>query len=93
MHFGASLVPIKVLILSDFMSPIFVIVRIGFERREDMRALTTAENVNSSVVINWAMSLTAAQQASKVVHILILVLFHVFICNVQAYREFLYPEV
>jgi hypothetical protein len=63
MHSGASLVPVKMLILSDFLSPISVIVRIGCERREDMIALAASENVNSRLNENGALPQTTAQQA------------------------------
>jgi hypothetical protein len=55
MHSAAGLVPIEVLLLCDFIAPKPVIVRGGCERREDMTASTTAENVNAKLVENGAM--------------------------------------
>jgi hypothetical protein len=64
-HSAAGLAPIKVVTLSDFLSPKSVIVRVGFERREDMVTLAALKNINAKLVENGAVSQTSAKQALR----------------------------
>jgi hypothetical protein len=75
MHSAASLVPIEVVSLCDFLAPKPVIVRGGCERREDMTAPTTAENVNAKLVENGAMLQLSTQQTLLGYHTLVNNLF------------------
>jgi hypothetical protein len=62
MHFGAGLIPIKVVTISHFLSPKPIIVRGSRERREDMVTLTASQNVNAILVENGTVPQASTQQ-------------------------------
>jgi hypothetical protein len=77
MHSVAGLAPIEVVTLSDFLPPKSVVMRVGFERREDMVAPTALKNINTMLVENGAVLQSIAKQAPCGLHARVYGLYHV----------------